>query len=106
MTTITHKRGDTFTMATQAFLDAGMSIPRDLSAVTIASTMEHQETGTRFDLTTDITSATTGNYTISAAYADTAAWELGLWEVDIQFTEAPNRNSTDTFYLNIIKDIT
>lgn len=106
MATIKHKRGDTFTLTCQAFTDTGNTTPRDLSSVTLLSTMEHMETGTRFALTTTKTDATTGNFSISATYPNAAAWELGLWKTDVQFTESSVRNSTDTFYINVIEDVT
>jgi hypothetical protein len=106
MATINHKRGDSFSLPVTAYLDTAMSTPRDLSACSIASGMVHEETGATFAMTVTVTSATAGQYTVSAAYADTAGWALGLWAADIQITEGTDRDSTETFYINVLEDFT
>ena len=107
MTTINLRRGDSFSMALVAYEDSDATVVRNLTGVTVESTMENMDDETLvLNFTVLVTDAAAGEYTISAAYADTDELVLGLWKADVQYTEGTERNSTDMFYVDVIEDVT
>lgn len=104
MTTITHKRGDTFTLAVTEYLDAEMQSPRDLTGVTITCQMRHPWGEDLVSLTPALTDAAAGTFTLTAA--DTEAWRIGKWSCDIEFDEGGVVNSSETFAIDVVEDVT
>ena len=102
---ITAKRGDTFGEDVIAYSDDAMTQPRDLTGVVIACQGKHT-TGQKITFSTTIIDAPNGLFRIEADAVTTAGWPLGLYDVDIEFNDGGTVNSTDTFRLNLLEDIT
>jgi len=103
MAEITHKKGDT--------LEWVISLTEDSSAVDITDfTIRSQirQTSTLIaTLTTTITNATGGVFSLTATASATASWTTGTHSCDIEFTDANDEVfSTETFKLKLIDDIT
>ena len=104
---ISAKRGDTFGEDVIAYIDDAMTTPRDLTGVTVACQGKLVGSNTTISLTVTITDAAQGLFRLSADAAATALWETGYYAMDIEFTDSTGVvNSTDTFYLKLIEDIT
>lgn len=107
MAIIYHKKGDTLSYSCSWKDSAGVAI--NLTGYTINS----QVRATSFvgTLTTTITSAVNGLFTLSATATETATWPvtdgaLSSLFCDVQFTVGAVVVSTDTFQIIIAQDIT
>lgn len=104
MATITHKRGDTFELS--ATLENGGNAV-DITNFTITSQVRDAEDALLQALTVTVTDAVAGAFTVSATPAQTETWGIKNYDCDIEFVEAGGEvNSTETFQINVIKDIT
>lgn len=104
MTTITHKRGDTFELACTV---ENAGVPVDITAWTITSQARDDADAVLQSFTVTKTDAANGAFSISATSTQTEAWELGGYSVDIEFIEGGGEvNSTETFTLSVLRDIT
>ena len=104
MATITHKRGDTFAIAC-TIENAGVAV--DITGWTVASQARGTDDAVLQTFTVTVTDAENGSFAISATSTQTEAWALGNYSVDIEFIdEAGEVNSTETFTLSVIRDIT
>lgn len=104
MATITHKRGDTFAIAC-TIENAG--VPVDITGWTVASQARANDDTVLQTFTVTVTDATTGSFSISATSTQTELWSLGTYSVDIEFIDGDGEvNSTETFTLSVIRDIT
>lgn len=104
MATITHKRGDTFELSA-TLENSGNAV--DITNFTITSQVRDVEDALLQALTVTITDAATGAFTVSATPAQTETWAVKTYDCDIEFVEADGEvNSTETFQINVIKDIT
>lgn len=104
MTTITHKRGDTFELLSTVE-NEGVAV--DITNWTIASQARADDDTVFHTFTVTKTDAVNGIFTISATSTQTEAWTLGSYAMDIEFTDGSGDvNSTETFTLTILRDIT
>jgi hypothetical protein len=99
MESIPHKRGDTF------LLTCTTDVP--LTGYAIASQVRDKSFKLISQLTVDITQTTpTGIYTLSLP-SGTSSWPVGTLECDVQYTNnAGVIVSTETFEINVIRDVT
>jgi hypothetical protein len=107
MADITHKRGDTFTMAITATDSTGAAI--DLTDFTLASQVRKaDEVRTLVEnLTATVTDATAGAFTLSATATQTALWPIETLLHDVQFTQPDGAVwSSPTDRIRIVEDIT
>jgi len=102
---IMFKRGDTVAFDWEEFWDASMSLPRDLTTVTVACWAEH-ETGIRKILSVTIVDAIGGKLHMVDASSVATPWLIGQWTVDVEFTEVGAVNSSPSWIIRIEKDIT
>ena len=103
MSTLTVKRGDTLTI-TGTRTDSGGSA---VSLVGASVACEIVYGSLRQSLTTEITDAAAGEFTLSLSAATMEGLRTGVWKGDVEFTDASgNVASTDTFLLQITEDIT
>lgn len=102
---VTFKRGDTIAFDWEEYWDADMSQPRDLSNVAIACWAEH-ETGTRKILSVTVTDALAGKLHIVDPASVSTPWPIGIWMVDVEFTEAGAVNSSPSWQIRIERNIT
>ena len=104
MATITHKRGDTFELSA-TLENSGNAV--DITNFTITSQVRDVEDALLQALTVTITDAATGAFTVSATPAQTETWAVKTYDCDIEFIEVGGEvNSTETFQIDVIKDIT
>jgi hypothetical protein len=54
----------------------------------------------------DLSQAAIGKFTISRASTDTALWKPRKYDMDIQFTRVTGKISSETFILDVEKDVT
>lgn len=98
------KRGDTFAM-TCIYKQDGT--PHSVTSVDIkcqvkqGSTLVTEMTVTKANQSTNL-----GAFVLTPQSADTALWPIGNLLCDIQFTEGGTVRSTETFYINIIEQVT
>jgi len=103
MAEITHKKGDT--------LEWVITLTESASAVDISDfsirAQIRQKTTLIATLTTTITNASGGVFSLTATATSTASWTVGTHSCDIEFTDAAGDIfSTETFKLKLIEDIT
>jgi len=104
MATITHKRGDTFVLSCTLENEGN---PVDITNFTIAAQVRQPDDTLLQALTVTVTDTANGAFTLGASATETEGWEPGKLQCDIEFTEANGEvNSSETFVLNVIKDIT
>ena len=105
MNVISHKRGDTLTLGL-LWEEGGSAI--DLTGYTVAAQIRTRTDVLIAALTVTVADQTTqrGRFTITATATATAAWPIGSFECDIQFTIAGVVTSSETFGFNVVKDIT
>ena len=104
MTTITHKRGDTFELSC-TLENQGVAV--DITNFTITSQLRLSDDTLLQALTVTVTDAAAGAFTLGATATETEGWGIASYECDIEFVEPGNEvNSSETFVLNVIKDIT
>ena len=102
---INHKVGDTFTAACEAWLDEAGASPRDLTNVSIKCVLRSamKDPITIHGIVVD---AVNGQYELRASAVQTAKWTPGLYLADIQYTESGVVDSTETFQIDAVRDIT
>jgi|TARA_S200002703_G_scaffold80215_1_gene69142 hypothetical protein len=103
MAEITHKKGDT--------LEWVISLTENAAAVDISDfsiRAQIRQTSTLIaTLTTTITNASGGVFSLTATATNTASWTVGTHSCDIEFTDnSGDVFSTETFKLKLIDDIT
>jgi hypothetical protein len=111
MQQVTHKQGDTFSLSCSWKDPNGTAI--NLTGYTILSKVR-VTTGTTFTdtLTSTITTAASGLFTLSATPTQTASWPLtsgqyGKLYCDVQFTSPTGVvTSSDTFEVVVVEEIT
>lgn len=114
MANITIKRGDTFSVLCQR-VDENNS-PLSLSGYTITSKVE-SVSGFTQTLTVTVVNSTLGQFSINATATETASWpvfqgidgttsSMNTLYCDIQYTASPYVESTDTFAIYVVEDIT
>ena len=97
------KRGDTFIIQVQVKQD---STPIDITGWTVKSQLKKGSTLIE-TLTFTAVDLINGIYKLSATAAKTELWPISVLDCDIQYTTGtPQVISTDTFQVNVIKDIT
>lgn len=106
MKTINFKRGDTLAIACTRKNSVGA--PVNITGMTILSKVRN---GAFEDsLVVNVTDAAAGEFTLSRSAANTAAWPLtadgSIMRCDVEFTDGSNVNSSETFAINVIEDIT
>lgn len=102
---ITFKRGDTIAFDWEEYWDVAMSQPRDLTNVTVACWAEH-ETGVRVILSVTVTDAPVGKLHMVDPASVSSPWLIGIWTVDVEFTEAGAVNSSPSWQIKIERDVT
>lgn len=104
MATINHKRGDTFEL-TCSLENGGNDV--NITGWTVAAQLRQSDDTLVQSLTVTVTDAAAGEFTITAANTETDGWPIAALEVDVEFTETDGSvSSSDTFTINVIKDIT
>lgn len=99
------KRGDTFTASCVYKIDG---VPTTLAGKAIAAQIRTAD-GTLIDaLAVAIPDqvANPGRFTLSATATQTALWPVAGLRCDIQFTQGGAVQSTDTFLVPVVQDIT
>lgn len=97
------KRGDTFIIQVAVKQD---NIPIDITGWSVKSQLKK---GSTLVETLDFTAVDMPNgiYELSSPASKTELWPVGVLDCDIQYTTlTPQVISTDTFQVNVIKDIT
>lgn len=102
---ITFKRGDTVAFDWEEYWDVAMSQPRDLTNVSVACWAEH-ETGARKTLSVSIIDSPAGKIHMVDPTSVSTPWLIGIWTVDVEFTEAGAVNSSPSWRIRIERDIT
>lgn len=104
MATINHKRGDTFELSCTLENEGN---PVDITNFTITSQIRSPDDSLLQALTVTVTDAANGAFTLSATPAQTETWDIIQYLSDIEFVNASGEvNSSETFTINVIKDIT
>lgn len=104
MATITHKRGDTFTLNCSV---ENQGVAVDITLWTITSQARADDDTVLQTFTVTKTDAANGLFSVSATAAQTELWGLGNYAADIEFVEGGGEvNSTETFTLSVLRDIT
>ena len=104
MATITHKRGDTFELSC-TLENEGNAV--DITNFTIACQVRAADDTLLQALTVTKTNAVGGVFTLGATAAQTESWDVAQYQTDIEFIEVGGEvNSSETFVLNVTKDIT
>jgi hypothetical protein len=102
METKEFKRGDTFALTCTRRNAAGVAM--NITSTTIASKMRLG--AAEVTLTVTPTIPASGVFVLSATPAATQAWTAGLWRCDVQFTDAGDVRSTQTFLVSVVEDVT
>lgn len=104
MATITHKRGDTFELSC-TLENEGNAV--DITNFTIACQVRAADDTLLQALTVTKTNAVGGVFTLGATATETETWGVAQYVADIEFIEVAGEvNSSETFTINVIKDIT
>lgn len=104
MATITHKRGDTFELSATVE-NSGVAV--DITNWTITSQARDDADTVLQTFTVTKTDASNGEFSVGATSTQTEAWGLGNYQMDIEFVEVGGEvNSTETFTLSVLRDIT
>jgi len=104
MATITHKRGDTFELSCTLENEGN---PVDITNFTITAQVRQADDTLLQALTVTKTDAANGAFTLGATSTETEGWEVLQYQCDIEFIEGSGEvNSSETFTINVIKDIT
>lgn len=104
MATIVHKRGDTFELSC-TLENEGVAV--DITNFTITSQVRGSDDVLLQALTVTKTSATDGEFTLTATSTQTESWGVQKYLADIEFIEANGEvNSSQTFTIDVLKDIT
>jgi|DEB0MinimDraft_6_1074348.scaffolds.fasta_scaffold58930_2 hypothetical protein len=100
---LSHKRGDTLEFICTL---SENSVVQDITSWTITCDLKREDVLTQ-ELTVTKTDPTNGQFTISATAAQTANWQIGQHQADIEFIDTASFVvSTETFIVNVEKDIT
>lgn len=103
MAEITHKKGDTLEWVVTLTENA---VAVNITNFTIRAQIR-QKTTLIATLTTTVTDASGGIFSLTATAASTATWTTGTHSCDIEFTDDNSEVfSTQTFKLKLIDDIT
>jgi len=103
MTAMTIKPGDTFLLECSVTEDN--ATPLDLTGWTIASQVRTKRGVLLADLTVDIHTPATGEYSLRTDA--TSDWPTGVAEMDIAYTDSGGRiMSTETLTLSVEHDVT
>ena len=106
---IVHKIGDTFKY-TCIYSDAdGVGIDLTGSSIDVQAKINAESDVKLFDLSIGsgitVTDAVNGEFEMLVD--DTTAWEIGIYQCDIQYTDASGVvSSTETFEIEVIQDVT
>ena len=106
---IVHKIGDTFKY-TCIYSDAdGAGIDLTGSSIKVQAKINAESDVSLFDLAIGsgitVTDAVNGEFEMLVS--DTTAWEIGIYQIDIQYTDASSIiESTETFEIEVIQDVT
>ncbi len=114
MSNLTVKKGDTFSVLCQR-VDADNN-PVSVSGYTITSKVNSIGTFTQ-SLTVTLVDPAQGQFSISATATDTANWpvfqaldgttaNMNILYCDVQYSLSPYVESTDTFSIYVIEDVT
>lgn len=103
MATITHKRGDTFVLSCTLENEGN---PVDITSFTITSQIRDTLDAVLQSLTVTVTDAAAGAFDLSATAAQTETWGVQSYLCDIEFVDGGEVNSSETFTINVLKDIT
>ena len=103
MATINVKRGDTLSLDCTRTDSAGSVVPLSGSG---AAEMTSFVNDTTISLNYSVLDAGAGQFRVSAPAAETINWSLGVYHCDIEFTVGSDVQSTETFLINVTKDIT
>lgn len=105
MQTISHKRGDTLTLAVSWVVDG---VPVDLSSYTVVSQVRTPSDRLILALTVALANQSTnpGQFVISATAVQTADWSVGQLICDIEFRSGAVVVSSETFAFDVVKDVT
>ena len=103
MSELTFKTGDTLTISGSRTDSAG-------NPITLASTAVKAEmktnSGSPVLFTATITDVAAGEFTLSLTASETGALTAGSYFCDVQFTSGVFVESTDTFTITMVEDIT
>lgn len=98
------KRGDTFSL-TCTYKQGGVA--HDLTNINIKSQIrEATNLVTELTVTKANQATNPGVFVMTPQSANTALWPLGNLLCDIQFTEGDAVRSTETFYVQIVEQVT
>lgn len=97
------KRGDTMAI-TVTRTESDGTTPINLTGYTVASQMRRGTVA--ITLTAAVTNAAAGVVTLSAAAAVTELWTPGLYACDVEYTAGSDVQSSDTFHIEVLEDVT
>lgn len=104
MSTITHKRGDTFELSCTL---ENEGVPVDITNFTITSQVRGPDDVLLQALAVTKTDAAAGVFSLSATATQTETWDVKKYLCDIEFVEPGGEvNSSQTFTIDVLKDIT
>lgn len=99
---VTIRRGDTFSAEAVYTDDSGS--PVNLTSYTIRGQLTGR--GRTYDMQAVVTNAAQGQFTIGAPATSTRNWEVGSYEADIQYSVGEEVSSTDSFFIDVVRDVT
>lgn len=104
---LTHRAGDTLALDCVAYTDADLSVPRDLSTVTVTAVMDAPMQA-EINLTVEKTAPyTDGAFIIRATAAQTRNWRPTTWYARVIYTEADGDvSSTEVFQIEVTDSFT
>lgn len=102
MAVLRAKRGDSITLSCQRKDSAGVAV--SLSGVNTLAQIKRGPLSQ--DFTTEVVAEATGIFLLTLTKELSATLDVGRHRVDIEYSEGANRVSTETFYIDIIEDVT
>jgi hypothetical protein len=102
---MTHKRGDTFSLSITVTDPNNGNAVVDITGWTIRSQIRRGKNLTE-ELTVTITDAVNGVFTMVATDAQTALWKVDTHTCDIQVTRPSGVTSSETFNVVVCEDVT
>lgn len=103
MSTLKFKRGDTFLLTCIFKVD---DVASSVSAFTIKAQLRNGAGNLVKELAVTKDAIETGKFTLRCEATETQDWALALHKCDIQFTQSGTVNSSNTFYVEVVEDIT
>jgi hypothetical protein len=104
MAAIKHKRGDSFELAC-TLENEGVAV--NITNITITSQARGDDDALLQQMTVTKTNSANGEFAVSATATQTESWGVGTYDCDIEFQESSGEiNSSQTFQISVIKDIT